>query len=136
MPEPRDVPAVLQMRVVLTTSNYREAVAFYRDGLGLSQLAQFSNEHGDGLVLEAGHATLEILDAGHAGWVDTIEAGGLVGLPVRIAFQVTDAESAANALVEDGARLVAPPAVTPWNSLNARIEAPDAMQLTLFSELS
>lgn len=135
MPEPTNKPQVIQTRIVLTTSDFERAVASYRDGLGLVQLADFSNEHGHGLVLDGGHATIEILDAGHAGWVDTIEVGRHVGLPVRIAFQVPDAEAAVTALEEVRSMVAFPPAVTPWNSLNVRIEAPDGMQLTLFTEL-
>jgi len=81
-----------------------------------------------------GRATIEVLDAGHAEWVDTIEAGRQVGLPVRIAFQVPDAESVASAIGER-TTLVSAPATTPWNSRNVRIEAPDGLQLTLFTEL-
>lgn len=135
MPEPKTTPQVIQTRVVLTTSDFERAVAFYRDGLGLEQLADFSNEHGHGLVLDAGHATVEILDAGHAGWVDTIEVGRHVGLPVRIAFQVPEPEAVATAIGEEQTMSVFAPAMTPWNSLNVRIEAPDGMQLTLFTEL-
>lgn len=32
--------------------------------------------------------------------------------------------------------MVAPPAKTPWNSLNARLEAPAGLQITVFEELS
>ena len=34
-----------------------------------------------------------------------------------------------------GAEVVAEPTRTPWNSLNSRLEAPGALQLTLFTEL-
>ena len=34
-----------------------------------------------------------------------------------------------------GATVIAEPTVTPWNSLNARLEAPAGLQLTLFTEL-
>jgi hypothetical protein len=39
-------------------------------------------------------------------------------------------------LESSGATVVAPPTVTPWQSLNARLEAPAGLQLTLFAELS
>lgn len=32
--------------------------------------------------------------------------------------------------------MVAPPAKTPWNSLNARLEAPAGLQITVFEELA
>ncbi len=31
--------------------------------------------------------------------------------------------------------MIAEPTTTPWNSLNARLEAPAGLQLTLFQEL-
>jgi len=34
-----------------------------------------------------------------------------------------------------GAELVAAPVETPWRSLNARLEAPGGMQVTVFEEL-
>ena len=34
-----------------------------------------------------------------------------------------------------GAELIAPPTVTPWRSLNARLEGPADVQLTIFTEL-
>jgi hypothetical protein len=38
-------------------------------------------------------------------------------------------------LARAGATVVAPPTRTPWNSLNARLEGPADLQLTLFTEL-
>jgi len=46
-----------------------------------------------------------------------------------------DAAATGTALVEAGAVPVAPPTRTPWNSLNARLEGPDGLQLTAFQEL-
>jgi lactoylglutathione lyase len=37
--------------------------------------------------------------------------------------------------MEAGAELIAAPTVTPWNSRNARLTAPDGVQLTIFEEL-
>jgi hypothetical protein len=51
----------------------------------------------------------------------------------RVAFEVDDAASATDALVDAGAELVAPPTRTPWDSLNSRLEAPE-LQITLFQE--
>lgn len=54
---------------------------------------------------------------------------------VRVAFGVGDSATAAAALAEAGATVLAGPTPTPWNSLNARLEAPAGLQLTLFSDL-
>ena len=57
-------------------------------------------------------------------------------LRLRVALQVDDAEAATAAMTGSGAELVAPPTRTPWDSLNARVEGPDGLQLTAFQELA
>jgi lactoylglutathione lyase len=83
-------------------------------------------------VLEAGRATLELLDEAQAEYVDRIEAGRRVAGPVRLALEVPDSDEAARRLVEAGAEEVAPPVTTPWGDRNARVQAPGGLQLTLF----
>jgi len=46
---------------------------------------------------------------------------------------VADSEDMAARLAAAGARRVASPVLTPWGDRNARIQAPDGMQLTLFT---
>ena len=52
---------------------------------------------------------------------------------VRFALRVTDSEDMARRLVAAGATEVAPLVMTPWGDRNARVRAPDGMQLTLFT---
>jgi len=52
-----------------------------------------------------------------------------------VAFEVDDATATTDRLVDAGATLLAPPTRTPWESLNARLNAPADLQLTLFEEL-
>jgi uncharacterized glyoxalase superfamily protein PhnB len=52
---------------------------------------------------------------------------------VRLAFGVADSAGMARRLAAAGAEEVAPPVDTPWGDRNARVRAPDGMQLTLFS---
>ena len=66
--------------------------------------------------------------------IDEVEVGRRVAPRLRVAFEVEDVEAATDALVDAGATLVAPPVVTPWNSLNSRLEAPADLQITLFEE--
>jgi methylmalonyl-CoA/ethylmalonyl-CoA epimerase len=119
--------------VALTVENFDEAVAFYRDRLGLSELADWSTDDGRVVILEAGRATLEIFDRAQAEAVDRIEAGRRVAGTVRLAFEVADSEATAARLVAAGATAEAPPVTTPWGDRNARVRAPDGMQLTLFT---
>jgi methylmalonyl-CoA/ethylmalonyl-CoA epimerase len=124
---------VTELRVALTVQDFAQALAFYRDTLGLEQLADWSSETGRVVVLDAGRATLELLDDAQAETVDAIEAGRRVSGTVRLALQVADSEDIAERLVVAGAVRVAPPVVTPWGDRNARVQAPDGMQLTLFT---
>jgi catechol 2,3-dioxygenase-like lactoylglutathione lyase family enzyme len=124
---------VTELRVALTVQDFGQALAFYRDTLGLGQIADWSSETGRVVVLDAGRATLELLDDAQAETVDAIEAGRRVSGTVRLALQVADSEDIAERLVVAGAVRVAPPVVTPWGDRNARVQAPDGMQLTLFT---
>ena len=127
---------VSEMRLVVTTEDYDAAVALYRDTLGLSESAEYlSEDQGRVIILDAGRATLEIGDPGHAVYVDDVEVGRRVAGHVRVAFGVPDAASATEQLTEAGATLIAAPTRTPWNSLNSRLTGPAGLQLTLFQDL-
>lgn len=123
-----------ELRVVLTVPDFDKAVAFYRDALGLEQLADWSGEDGRVILLDAGRATIELFDERQAESVDQIEAGRRVSGPVRLAVEVADIDGTARRLVGAGARAEAPPVAPPWGGRNVRLRAPDGMQLTLFSE--
>jgi predicted enzyme related to lactoylglutathione lyase len=129
-------PQVRQLRLVVETDDFEEAVAFYRDGLGLTE--EFSVESEGGalvMALRAGRATLEIVNPAQRRLIDQLEVGEEVSRSIRVAFQVADATSATTRLVAAGADLVASPTETPWRSLNSRLEAPAGLQITLFEEL-
>jgi catechol 2,3-dioxygenase-like lactoylglutathione lyase family enzyme/uncharacterized protein YciI len=132
----RPQSTVRQLRVVVTAEDYDDALAFYRDGLGLREEAAFAVEGGHVTILDAGRATLELTDPIHAAYIDRVEVGRRVAGQLRVAFEVADAAAASDALVEAGATLVAPPTRTPWDSLNARLDGPAGLHLTLFEELS
>ena len=126
---------VKELRLVVTAGDYEAALAFYRDVLGLPERAAFTSPGGRVTILEAGRATLEIADPPHAAYIDQVEVGERVAGHVRVAFEVADAEQATDAAQTAGARVVARPVLTPWNSRNARLEGPAGLQLTLFEEL-
>ena len=128
-----NVAEVTELRVTLTVEDFDQALAFYRDALGLEQLADWSTDDGRVVVLEAGRATLELFDQAQAAAVDEIKAGRRVSGKVRLALKVSDSDETARQLVEAGADQVAPPVTTPWGDRNARVQAPDGMQLTLFA---
>lgn len=124
---------VTELRVAMTVKDFDEAVAFYRDALGLAQLEDWSTDEGRVILLEAGRATLELFDEAQAATVDRIEAGRRVAGVVRLAIEVPDSDAMAQRLVAAGAEEVAEPVTTPWGDRNARVRAPDGMQLTLFT---
>jgi lactoylglutathione lyase len=128
-------PEVRQLRLVVTVEDYEAAVRFYRDVLGLPEQAAFATPDGRVTILEAGQATLELADPAQAEFIDRVEVGRRVAGHIRVAFEVDDATAAATELAGAGAELIAPPTRTPWDSLNARLEAPGGLQLTLFEEL-
>ena len=125
--------AIKELRLVLTVDDFRRAVAFFRDAAGLEQVAEFHNDGGSGILLDAGHATLELFDQAQAEAIDNIEVGRRVAGAVRIALQCDDSESLATTLVRAGAEIIGGPVLTPWGDRNVRLMGPEAIQLTLFS---
>ena len=130
-----DNSGVTELRLVVTAADYDEALRFYRDVLGLTERAAYTSPGGRVTILEAGRATLELADPPHAAFIDDVEVGRRVAGHIRVAFQVSDAAAATAALARAGATVIAEPVATPWQSLNARLEGPAGLQLTLFTEL-
>jgi catechol 2,3-dioxygenase-like lactoylglutathione lyase family enzyme len=126
-------PTVREMRLVVTATDYAEAVHFYRDVLGLPEREAFATPDGRVTILEAGRATLEIADPAQAEFIDRVEVGRRVAGHVRVAFEVADSAGTARLLAGNGATILAQATITPWRDLNVRLEAPAGLQLTLFS---
>jgi lactoylglutathione lyase len=123
---------VSELRLVVTAEDYESALRFYRDVLGLSEQESYEENGGHVTILAAGRATLEINDPAYAAYIDEVEVGRRAAGHIRVAFEVEDTRSATDELVDAGAQLVAPPTLTPWDTLNSRLEAPAGLQLTLF----
>ena len=127
---------VYQLRLVVETDDYEAAVRFYRDALGLPVEGVFDSEGGASVtILQAGRATLEIANPAQKRLIDDVEVGRQVAPRLRVAFEVADAEGVTRRLAEGGASVVAPPTETPWRSLNARLDAPAGLHITVFQEL-
>jgi catechol 2,3-dioxygenase-like lactoylglutathione lyase family enzyme len=77
----------MELRLVLTVENFEQALAFYRDALGLEELPAWEDQEGRVAILDAGRATLELVDEGQAEAIDRIEVGrrvaGRCGSPSR-----------------------------------------------------
>jgi lactoylglutathione lyase len=124
-----------ELRLVVTVDDYDAAVAFYRDALGLPERESYTTGDAQVMILEAGRATLELANTAQAEYIDEVEVGRRVAGKFRVALEVDDSAATTQQLVDAGATVVAEPTRTPWNSLNARLETPGGVQLTLFTEL-
>ena len=134
MSAPDSTYPILELRVALTVKDFERSIKFYCEGLGIEPAAIWNNDGGRALMLEMSRATLEIFDEAQAQAIDQIEAGKRLSGPIRFALQVRDLRSAMERLLDHGAVLVHPPVVTPWGDINARLQDPDGMQITLFQK--
>jgi predicted enzyme related to lactoylglutathione lyase len=131
-----DSRPVLQLRLVVEAVDFDDVVHFYRDVLGLPEEAAFEGPADARVViLDAGRATLELVNPAQKRMIDEVEVGRPVSRAIRVAFEVDDAAATTDALVDAGATLIAAPIETPWRSVNARLEAPAGLQITVFQEL-
>lgn len=125
---------VRELRLAVTAPDYEAALRFYRDVLGLRERAAFSSPDGGHVtILEAGRASLELADPVYAAYIDEVEVGRRVAGQLRLAFDVADSTAMTATLAAAGATVVADPVRTPWGSLNARLDGPAGLHLTLFS---
>jgi catechol 2,3-dioxygenase-like lactoylglutathione lyase family enzyme len=132
--------APVQLRLVVETEDFDAALAFYRDHLGLPERESYEGDGGARVViLSVESATLELANPAQVRLIDSVEVGHPASRPyplsIRVAFEVADAAATTTTLEQAGATVVAPPTVTPWRSLNSRLEAPGGLQLTVFQEL-
>ncbi len=135
MRNPSDGP-VLELRVAVTTPDFERLLRFYAEGLGVEPAAFWQNGGGRAVMLELGHASLEIFDQTQAEAIDQLEVGRRVSSAIRFALRVPDLDAAVERLLAHGATLVHAPVRTPWGDRNARLQDPDGLQLTLFQAAS
>jgi catechol 2,3-dioxygenase-like lactoylglutathione lyase family enzyme len=127
---------VRELRVAITVPNYEDAIRFYRDVLGLPVVESWDEPTGQGSVLDAGRATLEIISSAQADHIDQVEVGKRVAGQVRLALEVEDSAATADKLNKAGAEHLGGPVVTPWQHRNVRLKTPDGMQITLYTVLA
>ena len=125
--------SVQELRLVLTVSDYERSKTFFQQLFGTQTANAWESSEGRIIILEAGRATLEIVDEAHAAKIDAIEVGRRVSEGIRVALRFPDSEQAATRAQELGGVLTNPPVQTPCNSRNARVISPDGLQLTLFT---
>lgn len=127
--------AIRETRIALTVTDFDQALAFYRDGLGLALVEDWTaSETGRSAVLAAGRASIELLDERDATYTDRVEVGERVTGPTRLALEVESVAVVAASLQERGARLLHAPVHTSWGTLTQRVQAPDGMQISLYQK--
>jgi methylmalonyl-CoA/ethylmalonyl-CoA epimerase len=123
---------VAELRVSITVADFDLLRQLFGDALGMTELQSWETS-GRGVVLDAGRATLELLDEEHSRHVDEVEGGSPPAGGVRLALQVPDVEAAAARATELGAATPSGPRPTPWGDLNIRVVPPEGPQLTLYT---
>ena len=128
---------VRQLRVVVSAEDFDDALAFYRDVVGMPQAEAYEADGGARVaILDAGRATLELANPPQVRFIDGVETDGLHSDRIRLGLEVDDTAAAVERLVAGGGAAVEASArETPWRSLNARLRGPAGLQLTLFQEL-
>src|SRR5262245_24344984 len=124
---------VRELRVAVTVRDYEAARRVYRDVLGLAEADTWEGPDGPGVLLAPRRGTLERADEAEAARVDDLEVGRRVAGHIRLALEVEDSQAVTDRLAANGATVLAPPTPTPWGHVNARVAAPEDLQLTLFS---
>ncbi|RMI14054.1 VOC family protein [Cellulomonas triticagri] len=132
-----DATTPRQLRLIIETDDFDQAIRFYRDVLGMPEQAAYATTGDDRVaILHAGTATIELATREHARAVDAVE--GMppgTGPALRLALEVTSTADAVAAAEAGGAEVLAPPTRTPFRSVNARVAGPDGWQVTFFQEL-
>ena len=121
-----------ELRIILTVDNLDELIKFYRESFELETSKEWHEPNGNGIIFDAGRASLELIDSKHAATIDAIEVGERVAGPVRLAFNIgEDITNAGGQLVAAGATKIADVKQAPWSKVQ-RMQDPSGMQLTLF----
>lgn len=124
-----------ELRLVLTVDNLDEVIDFYKNHVGLKESLAWDSETGKGIILEAGKASLELVDRRHKDFIDKMEVGktGVSG-DVRIALNFgTHMYEKSQYLLQHGANPLGKLTKAPWSNI-MRIADPAGMQITLFEK--
>jgi catechol 2,3-dioxygenase-like lactoylglutathione lyase family enzyme len=126
-----------QLRLIIETDDFDEAVTFYRDVLGMPEQPAFATEGEDRVsILHAGLATIELATPEHVRAIDEVEAAPHASGPIlRLALEVESTAEAVERTAAVGAARIAPATETPFRTINARMQGPAGWQVTFFQEL-
>ena len=127
--EPKaEAPAIQWTNLMLQVQNFEGAADFFRDHLKLP-IQQEWHDVGNGILFNAGKATIEIVDAEQIADVDRIELGQTANTPIRLVLGVADVESASRAAQDGGAKVLNTIVDTDWGLRNQRLTMPDGIPI-------
>jgi len=116
--------SVEQFVFVITTDRFDESLRFYRDGLGLEIIEEWS-EHGHGAVLSAGgHARVELIDT---------EVSDPASPRTFMGMQVDDVDAVHARLVGIGAGVRSEPTAKPWGGRGFVSFDPNGVAVNLYT---
>jgi hypothetical protein len=127
--------SVTELRLVVTATNFDGAVTFFRDALGLPDIAAVPSPDGRVVILDAGRVTPRARRPGARRLRRRRRGRMAISRPRSDRLRGADAVAQTRVLEEAGARVNAPPTPTPWRSMNARLLGPEGIDFTLFSPL-
>lgn len=112
---------------VITTPQYAEMLAFYRDLLGIPVIEEWS-DFGHGSVLEPMPGTLiELIDMPDAPAPEASQR------PTFMGVESVDMEATYDRMVAAGARVSGPPAERPWGGRAFTVFDPDGMPVNVYA---
>lgn len=112
---------------VITASRFAEALAFYRDLLGMRLVEEWT-DFGHGAVLEAMPGTVvELIDSPTASPHPAGERTVFMGI------EVTDPEGMHARLTAAGARVNGPPTAKPWGGRGFTAFDPEGMPVNIYT---
>lgn len=125
-----------ELRLCLKVKDLDAAVKFYRDGLGLDIVDEWTHPGGQrGVLFGVSFAAIELFDEDQWDLVDESETGKRMGADFGLRVEVPDTQrldDLAVHLSDAGAKPAGNATDTPWDQTAQRMEVPGGHQLSLF----
>jgi len=120
-----------EVRIAIRVPSLKDSIDFYQHVFRLP-LGEHWDFHGQGQILPAGEAVIELLDEQHTRFVNAAEGDPAYDAPVRLAIGVSNVAEVLERVPAYGGQVVWGPQVTPWGDTNARIKTPEGQIVTVF----
>ena len=119
--------AVERIALVVLTPRFGEALAFYRDALGMRVLEEWF-EFGHGALLEAApRGLVELIDSPDSASVPAQDRTTFIGL------EVPDVDAVHRQVIAAGGRIKGPPVAKPWGGRGFTAFDPDGMPVNVYT---